>query len=533
MGDTVDTLAASGDEIKPYKIHIPSKFLQLTRRKLELTRLPHESASPKSEDWWEPKPEIEPLIDFWLETHSWRSQESQLNTIPQFRIPLQPTALPTVLRLHFIHIRSSSLPSAPPLLLLPPFPLPNLSLAHLGPLLPDFHLVIPALPGLAFSDPLPPNTHPLAASAALLDELMRRLGYPRYLVTTTAPATGDGDVNWRLARRMAREAGCVGTHMIAPRLAPPGVLSAPWAWVRWSVAHFFRAGILGYEEGDFEAMERAGRYRAEGGPPGGNGIFGLGALREPNTLAYALCDSPVGMLALVLGGLRAAGGRVGEEGFWTRERVVTLTELAWLPGPENAMRFWSFCEIHPDEAEPATTTTRPSVAITVFDGSGGDHGSAGPGESYIYPAWADTQYDVVHTQRCPGRSAQKGLLAFEQPEIIVEGVRGLAKALLSKNPRLFSPGEEASTAGGIAPLERVVVDGDRAKPVANDSGVTVTVTAEAGSGGKDKGKGKEVVESTLSPPAPLPVRDPLLDGESPDTLVEGAKTPPLEKASYS
>ncbi|KAK0719600.1 Alpha/Beta hydrolase protein [Lasiosphaeris hirsuta] len=518
MGDTVDTSAVGSDEIKPYKIHIPSKFIELTRRKLELTRLPHESASPKSKDW--------------LETHSWRSQESQLNTIPQFRIPLQPAILPAPLRLHFIHVRSL-LPNAPPLLLLPPFPMPNLSLAHLAPLLYDFHLVIPALPGLGFSDPLAPNINPIAASAALLNELMLRLGYPRYLVSATAPAAGDGDVNWRLVRRVAREAGCVGTHLVAPRLAPPGVLSAPWAWVRWNVARFFRAGILGYEEGDFAA---AGRASVEGGQGrGGGGVFGLGRLREPNTLAYALCDSPVGMLALVLRGLRAAGGRVGEEGFWTRERIVTLTELAWLPGPENAMRFWSFCEIHPDDdAEPATTTTRPSVAITVFDGSS-DDGHAGPDESYVCPGWADPQYDVVHTQRCPGRSAQKGLVAFEQPEIVVQGARGLAKVLLSKNPHLFSLGEEASKTHGIAPLEWVVVDGDGTNPVANGSGATVTVTApaadEVASGSKDKGKGKEVVEATLSPPVSFPARDPLLDGESPDTLVEGVRTPPMEKAS--
>lgn len=42
-----------------------SKYLDLTRRKLEITRLPHEKADPKSNDWWEPKPQVEPLIDFW------------------------------------------------------------------------------------------------------------------------------------------------------------------------------------------------------------------------------------------------------------------------------------------------------------------------------------------------------------------------------------------------------------------------------------------------------------------------------------
>jgi hypothetical protein len=44
---------------------VSSKYLDLTRQKLELTRLPHENPEPKSRDWWEPKPIVEPLIDFW------------------------------------------------------------------------------------------------------------------------------------------------------------------------------------------------------------------------------------------------------------------------------------------------------------------------------------------------------------------------------------------------------------------------------------------------------------------------------------
>lgn len=46
-------------------VQVSSKYLDLTRRKLELTRLPHERAEPKSTEWWEPKPQVEPLIDFW------------------------------------------------------------------------------------------------------------------------------------------------------------------------------------------------------------------------------------------------------------------------------------------------------------------------------------------------------------------------------------------------------------------------------------------------------------------------------------
>lgn len=44
---------------------VSSRYLNLTQQKLELTRLPHENPEPKAKDWWEPKPTVEPLIDFW------------------------------------------------------------------------------------------------------------------------------------------------------------------------------------------------------------------------------------------------------------------------------------------------------------------------------------------------------------------------------------------------------------------------------------------------------------------------------------
>ena len=99
------------------------------------------------------------------------------------------------MRIPFIHARSPH-DDAVPLLLIPPFPLTNLSLAHLIPRLTNpqdatasqpFHVVIPTLPGLGFSDPLPPTAQPIAASADILNTLMTsRLSYAHYLVTNAS-----------------------------------------------------------------------------------------------------------------------------------------------------------------------------------------------------------------------------------------------------------------------------------------------------------------------------------------------------------
>ncbi len=101
MAAAVEEPVATGDsgsaaeEVKPYRIHVSflleslshidqsvnwwliflvsslqvsSRYLNLTKQKLEIARLPHELDEPKSKDWWQPKPQVEPLIDFWLVT---------------------------------------------------------------------------------------------------------------------------------------------------------------------------------------------------------------------------------------------------------------------------------------------------------------------------------------------------------------------------------------------------------------------------------------------------------------------------------
>ena len=456
--------------------------------------------------------------------------------------------------------------------------------------------MIPALPGLGFSDPLPSHvsSSPIAATATVLDVLMTsRLGYARYLATTTCPGhLSPSKIDWHLARQLATDhtTSCVGTHLISPPLTTPTLHAAPWEWTKWTIARFFRAGVLGYSDDDFVALERvspsAARWLPETAkassaaraPPSGPGLNALGPLWEPNALSYALCDSPAGMLVFVLRALRLLGRKdaedeAGSNGFFSPERIVTLTKLAWLPGPEYALRFWAACADHEEDRSYSSSVAatnsepgKPKVAVTVFVGTGGV-GESGPDDVFACPAWANAEYDVVHTQRLPGRSGVKGLLAYEQPDVIFAGVRELASAILARDPGAFSPpgkGKEKDGTTALAPLESVVVvrEGDpeeekeaegavtpkaRAKPKSAMMSPAATITAVMITKRDEKGKGKakdaikEEEEDDdeqygkgalqLPPPATIPVRDPLLDGESPDTLVEGSKTPPLDKAA--
>ncbi|KAI0885287.1 alpha/beta-hydrolase [Annulohypoxylon maeteangense] len=525
-------LAPGGaDEVKPYKIHFSSKYLDLTKQKLETTRLPHEFSEPKSKDWWEPKSHVEPLIDFWLEQYSWRTQEDLLNTeLPQFRTVFSIPSSESHTRIHFIHAHSPHI-NAIPLLLIPPFPFSSLSFGHLIKLFTEpedpvknqpFHLVIPSLPGIAFSDALPNNTPVISSTADILNSLMSRLAYPHYLVTNASSGSASpAEIDFKLVNHLINyyPNSCLGAHLISPPLAKPKLREAPVEWAKWSIASLFNAPILGYRSEDFSALERNGYVRTSKKAPT-PAQLGLNQLnfREPNTLSYALCDSPTGLLVFILKTLYLLSPRKK----FTPTELINFTQLAWLPGPESALRFWAHCVRHPEEAEKKVTL-KPKVGITVFLG---DKPSVqDPAEtaaevdglvldeakdSYICPSWANAKYKVVYTNRVAGRS---GLLAWERPEVIVEGIRGVAASILKLDPRL-----RPSSAPTTTPLEQVVVPSD------------------AGAGEQPVSPQTKPTPTLLSPPPPVvgervhPRR--AISGEtavaSSESVAEGARSPTLE-----
>ncbi|KAI1853798.1 hypothetical protein JX266_001782 [Neoarthrinium moseri] len=481
------------EDIKPYKIHVSSRYLDLTKQKLEITRLPHELSEPKSEDWWEPKQQVEPLIDFWLEDYSWRTQEEELNTsLPQFRTGFTNPQSEAPIRAHFIHIPSSH-SNALPLLLIPSFPFTNLSFGHILKSFTEpedaatnqpFHVVIPSVPGVGFSDALPNNIPVISTTGEMFNSLMSRLNYPRYLVTNVGSGSASpAEIDWQLANYLVSEHpdSCLGAHFISPPLAQPKLQEAPLEWAKWSIASFFQVPILGYQSEDFSALERS-RPPKKSKKPSAPAQFGLNqlGLREPNTLAYALCDSPTGLLVFALKSLRLLAPKRD----FTPTDIITFTQLAWLPGPEAAMRYWAHCLQHP-ESFAKKLPSRPKIAITVFLGDepvevaaqGGETGEPAPASSptvledkdgYACPSWANSRYNVVYARRAAGKA---GLLAWERPELIVDGIRGLAKEVLRLDPRL-----RQAVAPATAPLERVVSGDDGAgDPIGN--GVATTMAS--------------------------------------------------------
>jgi hypothetical protein len=239
-------------------------------------------------------------------------------------------------------------------------------------------------------------------------------------------------------------------HLLEPITEDPRLGEGVWEWVKWRVAGFFHASWWGYHEADWKALGEERRVRKLAQKEGehapllprremtGYGVVGMVGLREPNTFAYALCDSPVGLLSLVCSALK----RKSPNHQLTNTEIIDVTQLAWLPGPEAGARFWAAAVKEVEHLKERSVRSR--VAVTVF-------GTDGLGEDeYTCPAWASIKHDVVFAQRVTGRA---GLLAWERSDVLVSGIRGLAKAIEAVDDRLKAH-----------LLEEVVVLGEEAIP---------------------------------------------------------------------
>jgi hypothetical protein len=187
---------SSRAEIRPFKIEIPQADLDELQDRLERTRwadeLPPETLMAEAQGGpvppgWEygvPLHYVKGLVEFWREGYDWRKWDERLNGYPHF------TATVDGQNIHFLHVRSRE-PGARPLILTHGWPnsfLEYIDLvgpltdpsAHGGESADAFHVVIPSIPGFAFSGPTRQPGWDRYRTARAWVELMRALGYERY-----------------------------------------------------------------------------------------------------------------------------------------------------------------------------------------------------------------------------------------------------------------------------------------------------------------------------------------------------------------
>ena len=256
-------------EIAPFKAHVPQAALEDLKKRLSDTRWPNKEPVT---DWSQgvPLAKAQALVEYWSSRYDWRRVEGALNARPQFRTEIDG------LGIHFIHVRSKH-ESALPVILTHGWPgsvvefLQVISplvdpTSHGGKAEDAFHVVIPSLPGFGFSDKPTESGWRLPRIANAWAELMKRLGYSRYV------AQG-GDWGAGVSSWMARQqpSGLIAVHLNLPVLFPPP--PPPQG---------------GYSEEEQAALAQLERYSTDA-----SGYASIQGTR-PQTLGYGLADSPVG-----------------------------------------------------------------------------------------------------------------------------------------------------------------------------------------------------------------------------------------------
>jgi pimeloyl-ACP methyl ester carboxylesterase len=390
-------------EIRPFRIDIADEALEDLRRRIETTRLPSKELVDDRSQGVQLET-IHELARYWATDYDWRKAEEKLNALPQFMTEIDGVDI------HFIHVRSQH-KNALPLIMTHGWPGSVIELLEtIGPLTdptahggePEdaFHLVLPSLPGYGFSSEPTELGWESGRTARAWAELMHRLGYTRYV------AQG-GDVGALVTDLMGRQAvdGLVGYHL--------NLLTAVLA----IGDHLPRES-----EQERRAAEAVGTFRQDG-----FGYF-LEMATRPQTIGYALLDSPVALAAWLLDHDTDSYYKIsrafvdGEPvGSLTRESIVDNITLYWLTGTaaSAARSYWEDARA----LAAALSSGQPPPDITVPVGF-----TTFPGEIWASPrSWVETVY--------PGlayfNEAERGghFAAWEEPELFSEELRAAFKSL--------------------------------------------------------------------------------------------------------
>jgi pimeloyl-ACP methyl ester carboxylesterase len=393
MSTAVETAAAIG----PFHVDVPEERIDDLRRRIAATRWPDkELVADRSQGVQ--LAATQELARYWLDEYDFGRVETRLNALPQFVTQIDGVDV------HFIHVRSQHA-DALPLIMTHGWPGSVIEqidtvgpltdpTAHGGTAEDAFHLVLPSLPGYGYSSRPAELGWNLARVARAWAELMKRLGYTRYV------AQG-GDVGAGVTDAMAHlgPEGLIGIHtnLLVPALNDPAALPA---------------------DGE---QERAALAAIKTFQTSGNGYFVEQATR-PQTIGYALLDSPISLAAWMIDHdtdayykIAAAFTEDKPSGNLTRDHILDNITLYWLTGTgaSAARSYWeAYGPDAPGAGEALPSGVRIPVAFTTF-----------PGEIWRTPrSWVEKSYsNVVYFNE-----VDKGghFAAWEEPQLFSEELRG-------------------------------------------------------------------------------------------------------------
>lgn len=313
-------------DIHPFTLSIPSFRLQHLASKLALADLPDELADAA----WEhgaPLSDIKRLVSHWQTSYNWRAYETFINSLPNFTTSIEVDGF-APLEVHFVHQVSPN-ENAIPLLFVHGWPGHFLEVAKLLPLFraseegggPAFHVVAPSLPNFGFSAGVKERDFGMKQYAETCHRLMVKLGYPQYV-------SQGGDWGTFITRTMAMlyPSALKATHINMVACGPP--LRNPLALLSLGFK---------YLTGTFSAEEKAGFERTQWFQEQGFGYYKIQSTK-PQTVGYALGDSPVALLAWIYEKLHD-----WTDGYeWTDDEVLDWISVYWFStaGPAASVRIY-------------------------------------------------------------------------------------------------------------------------------------------------------------------------------------------------
>ena len=307
----------------PFTVDVPDAVLDDLRGRLERTRWPDDPTGAPWSQGTDPA-YLKALVRRWIE-FDWRAAERRLNGVTQYRTEIDGATV------HFVH-RKASRGNGIPLILTHGWPSSYLEYLPLVPLLDDFDLVIPSLPGYGFS-PRPPTPVTYRYVARRWHLLMRRLGYDRY-------GAGGGDWGAGVATWMAIDdpEPLIGIHLTTPEIDPPGEPGTD--------------AERAYADATREWDERERGYSAI-------------QSTKPQTLGYGLNDSPAGLAAWLVEKWRSWTQSGGDPLARFGDLLLETLTLYWVTGTiTSSMRDYYDNRWHGDPVRAGHRVTVPTAFAT-------------------------------------------------------------------------------------------------------------------------------------------------------------------------
>jgi pimeloyl-ACP methyl ester carboxylesterase len=398
----MSTTVQTATDVRPFHLDIPEEKLSELRRRIAATRWPSEELVDDRSQGVQ-LATLQDLARYWTTDYDWRKAEAKLNALPQFTTEIDGVDI------HFIHVRSPHA-DALPLIMTHGWPGSVIELLEaVGPLTDPtghgggkedaFHPVLPSLPGYGFSGEPTELGWNVGRIAQAWAELMRRLGYTHYV------AQG-GDVGASVTDQMGRQApeGLVGIH-----------------------TNLLVTGLAGGDHPSDTDEEKAALAALATFKASGFGYF-LEQATRPQTIGYALLDSPVALAAWMLDHDTDSYYKISSafvdghpSGNLTRDHILDNITLYWLTGTgaSAARSYWENGQAQ--AAALAAGQAPPPVSLPVGF-------TQFPGEIFRAPrSWVEQGYPSLTYFNAVDKGGH--FAAWEEPDLFSSELREAFRSL--------------------------------------------------------------------------------------------------------